>query len=95
MLPIFSSLDSDVQEALHEAITNLYKKPVAVPGVGEILKIGGERINSDDFIVFSLNGKLYELAGYYSSQEGTTWDDLGSVYEVKAVERLVTFYDKV
>lgn len=97
MLPIFSQLSSEAQEALYDSVKGLYTtgEIVSIPNVGDIAKIGGERINSDDSIVFSFGGKLYELTGYYSSYEGTEWQNLDGVYEVKAVETVITVYHKV
>ncbi len=97
MLPIFSQLNNEAQEALYEAIRDLYTigQVVNVPGVGDIAKVDGERINSENNIIFSLDGKLYEMTGYYSSYEGTTWEGLDEVYEVKAVETTITVYNKV
>lgn len=69
---------------------------VEIPGLG-LAKIvenfGGEGQGDDRWVVFEVNGRLYEKDGYYASYDGTTWD--GDLYEVKPVEVTVTKYHRV
>ncbi len=97
MLPIFSQLNDEAQEALYDQIRDLdsrYSK-TKDSSLGQLAYVGGGRVNSDNSIVFSLNGKLYNLNGYYSSYEGTEWEGLDSVFEVKAESKTITVYNKV
>lgn len=42
-------------------------------------------------LVFSVNGNLFALDGYYSSWDGTNWGD-GDIYEVTKKTKEITYY---
>lgn len=76
---------------------------VAVPGLGlvEVVEnFGGEGQGEHMHLVFKVEHsgewpsvKYYKVDGYYSSYGGSEWD--GNLYEVKPVQRMVTFYEKL
>lgn len=55
---------------------------------------GGEGKGEEYWVVFQVGDKTYRVDGYYSSWEGTNWDD-AEPYEVKPVEVTVIKYKKV
>ncbi len=62
--------------------------------VGQIKEIKNQHINDDAFVVFYfVDHDIYlRIDGYYSSYEGSDYSD-GRIYEVRPVERMVTFYE--
>lgn len=66
-----------------------------LPTIGEIEFVedfGGEGMGDHAHVVFKVvsTGKLYKLDGYYSSWEGTDWQD--KAYEVEAKPVMTTEY---
>lgn len=57
-------------------------------------EVGGEGEGEHTHVVVQTvaTGQYFRINGYYSSYDGTDWDD-SDLYEVKKVERLVTFYE--
>ncbi len=53
---------------------------------------GGEGHGESCHYVFQVGDQLFRKDGYYASHYGTDWD--GSLYEVQAVERTATLYEK-
>jgi hypothetical protein len=52
---------------------------------------GGEGEGEERWVVFSVGDKLFQVSGYYSSWDGTTWEDV-TPREVEAYEVSVTRY---
>jgi hypothetical protein len=56
---------------------------------------GGEGQGDSRYVVFSLTDgtdtRFFRKDGYYASYDGSTWD--GEFREVKAIDRVVTFYE--
>jgi hypothetical protein len=52
---------------------------------------GGEGEGDERWVVFSVGDNLYRVSGYYSSWDGTTWEDT-TPREVEAYEVSVTRY---
>ena len=57
--------------------------------------IGGERDYSDYVWRFLVDGKIYEIPGWYDSYNGRDCDDATYFYRVEAATKLVTYYKKV
>lgn len=67
-----------------------------LPRVGEVEfveHVGGEGEGDHTHVVFKVSGKLFKLDGFYSSWEGTEWED--SVYAVKPKEVKVIQYEAI
>jgi len=80
----------------HEANEALgYGGTLGTP-LGEFVGVaedGGEGQGDDIWFVFEVKdtGQLFKKSGYYASHYGTDWD--GPLEEVRAVQRMVTFYE--
>jgi len=57
--------------------------------------IKSERCNSDYEVVFKVDNKYYQIIGYYDSWEGTTFEDLDDISEVRPVEETIIVYKNV
>ena len=96
MLPIFSQLSDEAQEALRDIVKDQYAPDNQFEGV-KLLFIERSKGAEDDmgYQVFQYGDKLYQLNGWYSSYEGWLWDHISDIYEVVAREKTITVYDKV
>lgn len=54
---------------------------------------GGEGDGAEMFLVFSVGGRLFQITGYYSSYDSSSWD--GPLVEVEPYEKTVVRYRKV
>ena len=92
MLSIIESLTEGQRKDLFRALRD--ESSYVIPGVGTYAYVLDQRVNSNCYLIFSFGDKLYRMDGYYCSQEGSTWEGVGSSYEVKAVVKPVTFYER-
>ena len=72
--------------------------PFELPGIGTVKQVaaetGGEGSAEHIWIVFEIDGTLYEKTGYYSSYDGTEWS-YGTLSVVVPRQTIVTVYDRV
>lgn len=62
-----------------------------LPGVGVASHVDSSRVNDDITLVIKIDNKFYRIVGYYSSYEGSNWDD-SEWHEVKPQQKTITEY---
>lgn len=100
MQTLISQLSPSEQDALYNYLKSPYRATHQLPRDLGLVERVGESIRADDsnsarFNVVKWNDRLWRLDGYYSSWGDSTWEDLDSVFEVKAVEVTMIEYRKV
>jgi len=89
--------EQGLQEFVEE-LTDTWSNPsptVELEGLGIAAyvdgKLGREGGGEDIWFVFSLDGKFYRLTGWYSSYDGSNWED-ARVELVVPEEKIITIY---
>lgn len=59
-----------------------------------VKRYGGEGKGEKYWVIFSVGDELFKVDGYYSSWDGSSWDD-AEMYKVEPVEVTVIEYRKV
>lgn len=57
-------------------------------------RYGGEGLGEEYWVIFSVGDELFKVVGYYSSWDGSSWDD-AEIYKVEPVEVTVIEYQAV
>lgn len=57
-------------------------------------RYGGEGKGEEYWVIFSVEDELFKVDGYYSSWDGSSWDE-AEIYKVEPVEVTIIEYQKV
>lgn len=75
-------------------------EPFTIDGVAYdvVVNYGGEGLGDERYVIISATTddvtQYFRIDGWYSSYDGTTFEDPTDLYEVVPEDRVVTFYDK-
>ena len=74
-------------------------RPLRLPTLGdegldayEVEQYGGEGQGDEYYVVFKIEDRLFKKDAWYSSYDGTDWDECGPVYEVESFQKTITDY---
>lgn len=96
---IMEAIETDFEgydsEFWHEAGDAAVELPSLGITTEPIEDFGGEGMGDSVYVIFKIGDQFFKKDGYYSSWNGTDWDEGEPLHEVAPAQEMVTVYKAV